>query len=188
MTGFGDRGRYATGNSMKWTIAHPDERKACRLIAQAGGAVARESWRPFISRIRSINLRDSSASDRLLESIPALPSLSFMELGTTRITDSGVSALARHPKLHYLYLWGNELTDNCVEYLAKIPLFMLNVESTQISFDACKRLSEQLPECLVCHSRTKKLFRGKFNADDPYQDWLERDGNAELGQSPGITT
>ena len=172
---------------MKWIIAHPEERDASRAIASAGGWCGRDSWAPFVSRVVSISLRDTKASDLLLDSFPALPSLTSMELGYTQISDSGIAALTRHPQLHYLFLWGNDITDGCLDSLMRIPLFMLNVESTRISLDGCKRLSECLPECLVCHSRTEILFRGKMNSDEPYREWLERD-SGRANQVPQIAT
>ena len=160
---------------MKWIFAHPEERYACRAIGNAGGWFVRESWCPLLSRVTSICLRGTNTSDTLLDSIPPMPSLTSMELGYTQISDVGIATLVRHPQLHYLFLWGNEISDDCLESLMRIPLFMLNVESTQISFDGCKRLSEKMPECLVCHSRTKLLLRGKINADEPYREWLKLD-------------
>lgn len=160
---------------MKWLIAKSDERETCRAIERLGGYAIRTSWHPFRSRVMSINLRDTKASDENLNAFTSLPSLNSLELGYTNITDAGVQALARHPNLNYLFLWGNRISDECLTTLGKMPLFLLNVEQTQVSLAGCMELSEQLPECLIRQSRENIIFRGEINTDAPYRKWLDQD-------------
>ena len=165
-------------SSMKWLIAKHDERETYRAIEKLGGYAIRMSWHPFRSRVLSVNLRDTKASDENLNAFASLPSLSLLELGYTNITDAGVQTLARHPNLNYLFLWGNSVSNECLTTLATIPLSLLNVASTQITLTGCMKLSEKLSDCLICHSRENTIFRGEINLEWPYRKWLDRDENA----------
>ena len=141
------------------------ERKTHRIGDRLGGSTTRSSWHPLLASVTSIHIRETQVSDNDLKEFDSLPSLTSLELGYTNISDAGVSA-PLVPKTQLPIPVGH-VTDDSLAVLARMQLFMLNVESTQVSLDGCMELSRKLPECLIYHSRENIIFReaiGRFTA------------------------
>ena len=89
-----------------------------------------------INSLRALILNDTRITNEMLESTPALPNLSEIELRSTDIGDSGLSSLAKLKGLKYLNLVGTRISDAGLQHLSNLSeLTVLALGSTDIGPD-----------------------------------------------------
>lgn len=87
-----------------------------------------------LSRITSLNLRNTDVSDAGVRHLEPLSSMQTLVLDNTPVSDEGIQHLKRMHKLEILYLHGTQITDEGVETLSQLPaLQLLNVGDTQVT-------------------------------------------------------
>ena len=70
-----------------------------------------------LTRVQSLNLYKSSASDLELAHFTGLTNLSYLMLGDTQVTDTGLAQLKRLSKLSSLDLSSTQVTDSGLVHL-----------------------------------------------------------------------
>jgi hypothetical protein len=163
---------------MHWLFARPDERRACRVVSKCGGFCTFGGRIPFVSRVHSLCVRDTPVTDNDISWLGPLPELEAAELGYSGLTDRGAASLLTYPSLKYVFLWGTKITDATVSVLVKLSwLRMLNVSDTCVTRRGFDELKQALPKCLVSHSEFGTFFRGIAAplGSDGYLAWLKSD-------------
>lgn len=159
---------------MHWVFARTDERKACRIISKCGGFCTHGGRIPFVSHVHSFWVRNTTVTDIDLESLGPLRELSAAELGYSGLTDRGAASLLKYPSLKYVLLWGTKITDATVSVLARMDwLQLVNVSDTSVTRRGFDELKRALPNCLVSHSEFGEVFRG-IAAPDACSAWIKR--------------
>jgi hypothetical protein len=163
---------------MHWRFARPDERRACRIVSKCGGFCTFGGPIPFVSHVHALWVRDTPVTDNDISSLGPLPELKAAELGYSRVADRGAAWLLHYPSLEYVFLWGTKITDATVSVLAQMSwLRMLNVSDTCVTRRGFDELNQELPTCLVSHSEFGTFFRGipAPLGSDTYLAWLKSD-------------
>jgi hypothetical protein len=163
---------------MHWLFARPDERRACRIVSKCGGFCTFGGPIPFVSHVRSLWVRDTPVTDTDISSFGPLPELKAAELGYSGVADRGAASLLNYPSLEYVFLWGTKITDATVSVLAQMSwLQMLNVSDTCVTRRGFGELKQALPKCLLIHSEFGTFFRGVAAPlrSDVYLAWLKSD-------------
>ena len=151
---------------MHWILSRADERKACRIVSQRGGFCAFSGPIPFVSHVRSLWVRGTPVTDSDLASLGPLRELSAAELGYSGVTDRGAASLLNYPSLKYVFLWGTKITDETITVLAKMSgLRLVNVSDTGVTQSGFDELKQALPNCFVSHSEFGEFFRGIAGPD-----------------------
>jgi hypothetical protein len=124
------------------------EERAIRIIAAAGGGYGGQfSWfYPF----RSVNVvsfsgqkfTDARLAD-VADALAELPSLEYLQIVQTSVTDAGLAAIRGIDGVHQLDLWGTPITDAGIEHLVEMHnLRHLDVSATLISDKGVARLAD----------------------------------------------
>jgi hypothetical protein len=146
---------------MHWLFARPDERRACRIVSKCGGFCTFGGRIPFVSHVHSLWVRETPVTDNDSTSLGPLPGLKAAELGYSGVADRGAAALLNYPSLKYVFLWGTKITDATVSVLVQMFwLRMLTVSDTCVTRRGFDELKQVLPHCLVSHSEFGTYFRG----------------------------
>jgi hypothetical protein len=158
---------------MHWVFARADERKACRIVSKCGGFCAFSGPIPLVSHVRSLWVRGTPVTDSDLASLGPLRELSAAELGYSGVTDRGAASLLNYPSLKYVFLWGTKITDETVSVLAKMSwLRLVNVSDTHVTQSGFDELKQALPNCLVSHSEFGAFFRG-IDGPEARRAWIK---------------
>ena len=100
--------------------------------------------------MRSLWVRGTPVTDSDLASLGPLRELIAAELGYSGVTDRGAASLLNYPSLKYVFLWGTKITDETITVLAKMSgLRLVNVSDTgvtQSGFDELNSAAELLGE------------------------------------------
>ena len=125
-------------------------------------------------RLTHLVLNSAGISDVHLQQLR--PSLEFLDLGGTKVTDTGLRALpcqrldilvlancpnikgpglvrlTDFPRLRQLYLDGTSITDTAIVFLSKMKqLRILTLHETKISEKGARKLQAALPDCVIFH-------------------------------------
>lgn len=99
---------------------------------------------PLAERIVDLGLARAPVGDALVPLLLRMPRLERLDLGHTRITGSGLGALAAHPHLARLVLAGTPLDDAAVDAMLRMPaLRRAHVWDSGLSFAAIARLRQR---------------------------------------------
>lgn len=85
-------------------------------------------------RTKVLYLRGGSVKNSDLVELQKYPNLSSLVLANSRVTDGGVSTIAKHPKIYYLNLEGTPITNGAMPRLKTMEsLGMLDISKTRVN-------------------------------------------------------
>ena len=94
-----------------------------------------------LTRLRDLNLYDTSVTDADLQRLRGLPELQTLNLSATKITDAGLATLLTLPNLHALFLNQTKITDAGLQTLRSMPgLTDLAVYDTKVTDEGVAQL------------------------------------------------
>ena len=103
-----------------------------------------------MDNLLSINLRDTRVSDSGVHTVSSCSSLVEVNLNSTRVTDEAVGHLVQLPKLKGLHLWNTRITDASISELVKLDgALEIYLNDTRVTPDGLKRLKESIPATVV---------------------------------------
>jgi hypothetical protein len=85
-----------------------------------------------------------------LAALKELPTLWWLDLSNTQITDQGLHHVSHLPELHFLILDNTQITDEGLARLHNLKrLRSLSLRGTQVTNKGVRRLQEALPQVTV---------------------------------------
>ncbi len=97
------------------------------LVGDEGTAIFR-NWK----HLKRLNLRGTKITDSTLEILEGVPSLEWLDIGWSQITDTGLDHLSSLSNLRALTMGGNKLTGASLQVLRQLPqLEYLDIGGTQ---------------------------------------------------------
>lgn len=128
--------------------------------------------KPLGNIIYSLNLRATEVTDKGLEQLKDLKSLTRLHLERTKITDAGLAHLAALENLEYLNLYGTEVTDAGVQSLAVLKklkrLYVWQTKVTeegQAKFKAANTTTQLVPDIALDKKRAEIEAQRKAEAE-----------------------
>lgn len=107
-----------------------------------------------------LNLSRTGITDAGLATVAAFPDIRRLNLSNTAITDAGLASIARLAHVEYLNLYGTAVTDAGLKHLAGMKsLQKLYLWRTQATADGAAELAKALP--------TTRIDRGDYVLADP---------------------
>ena len=101
-----------------------------------------------------LDMSESKITDRSAKEIRRVKSLRYLRLSSTRITDDTIAALVSLPHLQKMWLDGTQVTDASVNDLCQMQsLVELKLSGTEISPRGIARLRMGLRDCKIMASR-----------------------------------
>ena len=100
--------------------------------------------------LKQLNMRHVLVGDILAEQLPNWTELTYVSLGDSRVTDSGVAHLSKLQHLTELSLESTRITDAALKSLYSMTqLQHLNVDVTRTTVDGVLAIRGALPKCRV---------------------------------------
>lgn len=101
-----------------------------------------------------LNLAGTGISDNALSDLACVPGLSQLNLAGTRVGDVGLQHFVELKSLKSLHLDDTALTDNGVEWLGQLDkLELLELENTAVTQEGIDRLKGMLPDVEIRYSQ-----------------------------------
>ena len=96
-----------------------------------------------LSQLEVLRLPLTTADDALLDSLPPMPSLTWLDLRDTKITDLGASQLLKFPACSWINLAGTQITSTGLAQLAQLQhLEVIELARTDISDEGLAPLKQ----------------------------------------------
>lgn len=133
-------------------------------------------WLDFWRTPTYVQVLDSASGDTILENLPALPTITMLELFECCVSKEGIPYLARCPNLEYLLIYRTrisnsdlkciaqmkslkcldldevKISDEGLRHLAQLKtLRYLSLGATDVTAVGIKELGRTLPECEIVH-------------------------------------
>ncbi|NOZ38947.1 MAG: hypothetical protein GXP24_01815 [Planctomycetes bacterium] len=105
-----------------------------------------------LPQLKALIVRRALVGNRLLEGIPSMQQLYYLELTETNVTVDGLQHLLELPNLRELYLKKMVITDQDLETFPLLyGLQLLSLEGANLSKEAIENLRERLPGCMITY-------------------------------------
>lgn len=100
-----------------------------------------------LTELEQLFLDRTGVTDKILSGVSQLSRLEELDLADTQITDDGLREIAKLTGLKALWLGGTAIGDAGLEHLSSLTqLQFLDVQRTQVTPEALRRLKQQLPQ------------------------------------------
>jgi hypothetical protein len=125
------------------------EQKLIDEVTKLGGTVTHDE-KAAGNPVIMVNLRDTEATDKTLELVKEVKTVTHLDLANTKVTDKGIDVILGLPELVNLELGFTELTDaglKKIEALKKLTL--LGISRTKVTKKGHDEAQAALPKCQI---------------------------------------